>query len=80
MNSLPDDSRMPIIILAVTCNLMYLMPVTLSISFNYDKIARISSMVSSGRGSLMAGGLLLSIIAFVFKCFLPGDGIARNGG
>ena len=73
VNSLPDDSLIPIIIFAVTC----LMPVALSISVMFSRMALISSRVISGRGSLIAGFLLLSII--ILFTFGTGDGIAWNG-
>ena len=77
VNSLPDDSLIPIIIFAVTCSLTYLMPVALSISVMFSRMALISSRVISGRGSLIAGFLLLSII--ILSTFGTGDGIAWNG-
>ena len=81
VNSLPDDSLIPIIIFAVTCSLTYLMPVALSISVMFSRMALISSRVISGRGSLMAGFLLLSI-AFYFLLLgqameSPGTGARR---
>ena len=78
VNSLPDDSLIPIIIFAVTCSLTYLMPVALSISVMFSRMALISSRDISGRGSLIAGFLLLSII--ILFTFGTGDGIAWNGG
>ena len=78
VNSLPDDSLIPIIIFVVTCSLTYLMPVALSISVMFSRMALISSRVISGRGSLIAGFLLLSII--ILFTFGTGDGIAWNGG
>ena len=51
VNSLPELSLMPMIILAVTCSRMYLMPVTLSISLMPMSFSLISFLVRSGRGS-----------------------------
>ena len=51
VNSLPELSLMPMIILAVTCSRMYLMPVTLSISLMPMSFSLISSLVRSGRDS-----------------------------
>ena len=78
VNSLPDDSLIPIIIFAVTCSLTYLMPVALSISVLFSRMTLISSRVISGPGSLISGFLLLSkIILFTLG---TGDGISGNGG
>ena len=51
VNSLPELSLIPMIILAVTCSRMYLMPVTLSISLMPMSFSLIFSLVRSGRGS-----------------------------
>ena len=78
VNSLPDDSLIPIIIFAVTCSLTYLMPVALSISVMFSRMALISSRDISGRGSLIAGFLLLSIIYFLLlgqAMESPGTGV-----